>query len=230
MNTWMSHTFDVSGAAARSRQGARRRDAGAHRRVGPLQGRRRRRHSVPHDSRAAACRRTSRAGPGTTRRGSTASGRTTTSTTWIGCSRKFETARQHVPKPEVGTTAGRRDRHHRLRHQPLGDRGEPRPARARGRRARPATCGCARIRSPPSSTSSSIATQRIYVVEQNRDAQMLGLMRLDCTPERVAQAAQRPALQRPADRRALGDRRHPGAGRAEGAAAARRRRWLGGDR
>jgi 2-oxoglutarate ferredoxin oxidoreductase subunit alpha len=27
---------------------------------------------------------------------------------------------------------------------------------------------------------------RIYLVEQNRDAQMLGLMRLDCTPERVA--------------------------------------------
>ena len=40
--------------------------------------------------------------------------------------RKFETARQHVPKPEVVDDARRRDRHHRLRHQPLGDRREPR--------------------------------------------------------------------------------------------------------
>ncbi len=27
---------------------------------------------------------------------------------------------------------------------------------------------------------------RIYVVEQNRDAQMLGLIRLECAPERAA--------------------------------------------
>ena len=147
---------------------------------------------------------------------STASGRTTTSTTWTGCARKFETARQHVPKPVVRRRGRRRDRHHRLRHQPLGDRREPRPARAGVRRARPATCGCAPIRSPTSSTTFLDRYERIYVVEQNRDAQMLALMRLDLHAERDRQAAQRAALQRPADRRALGDRRHRSAGRQEG--------------
>ena len=100
--------------------------------------------------------------------------------------RKFETARQHVPRPEVVAR----------RRAPRSASSATAPATGRSRRAArsssgssacaPATCGCARIRSPPSWTSSSIATQRIYVVEQNRDAQMLGLMRLDCAPERVA--------------------------------------------
>ena len=51
MNTWMSDPFEYPDQAARSRQGARRRDAGAHRRLGPLQGRRRRRHSLPDAAR-----------------------------------------------------------------------------------------------------------------------------------------------------------------------------------
>ena len=93
--------------------------------------------------------------------------------------RKFETARQHVPKPEVVDDERRRDRHHRLRHQPLGDRGEPRAAGAGVRRARPATCGCAPIRSRPSSTSSSTATHASTWSSRTATRQMLGLMRLE---------------------------------------------------
>ena len=57
------------------------------------------------------------------------------------------------------------------------------------------------------------AHDRIYVVEQNRDAQLLQLMQLELTPERHREAAQRAALQRPADRRPQRHRRYPGAGR-----------------
>ena len=60
------------------------------------------------------------------------------------------------------------------------------------------------------------AHERVYVVEQNRDAQLLQLMRLELTPERHREAAQRPALQRPADRRAQHHRRRAGAGRLRG--------------
>ena len=83
MNNWMSRSVRVPGQAARPRQGARRRDAEAARRLGPLQGRRRRRHPLPHAARRPACRPTSPAAPATTRRRCTASGRTTTSTTSI---------------------------------------------------------------------------------------------------------------------------------------------------
>ena len=64
----------------------------------------------------------------------------------------------------------------RSRRAAISSRGRPACA--------PATCGCAPIRSPPSSTTFIDRYERVYVVEQNRDAQMLGLMRLDCTPER----------------------------------------------
>ena len=60
------------------------------------------------------------------------------------------------------------------------------------------------------------AHERIYVVEQNRDAQLLQLMRLELTPERMREAAQRAALQRPADRRPQRHRRCAGAGRLRG--------------
>ena len=48
MNIWMSEPFAVSRAAAGPRQGARQGVARAAGRMGPLQGRRRRRHSVAH--------------------------------------------------------------------------------------------------------------------------------------------------------------------------------------
>ena len=54
---------------------------------------------------------------------------------------------------------------------------------------------------------------RVYVVEQNRDAQMLSLLRMDGEPALADAAAERAALQRSADRRAQHHRRDPGAGR-----------------
>ena len=131
MNNWMSDAVQVSRQADRPRQGADAGDAEAARRVGPLQGRRRRRHPVPHAARATACRRTSRAAPATTRRRSTASGRTTTSSNMDRLARKFETARTLVPQPVVDTTPRREDRHHRA------------TARRTGRSAR-AAISCAR--------------------------------------------------------------------------------------
>ncbi len=76
-------------------------------RVGPLQGRRRRRHPVPHHSRRRHAGRTSRAAPATTTRGSTASGRTTTSHNMDRLARKFETARTARAAAEVDDVPGR---------------------------------------------------------------------------------------------------------------------------
>ena len=57
-------------------------------------------------------------------------------------------------------------------------------------------------------THDFIAThQRVYVVDQNRDAQMHELLKLDIAIE-TSPAAQRPSLQRAAYRRALHHRRH----------------------
>ena len=51
MNTWMKEDLPVSRAGIRSRQSPRRADARAHRRMGTLQGRGRRRDPVPHHPR-----------------------------------------------------------------------------------------------------------------------------------------------------------------------------------
>ena len=84
MNNWMSDGVPVSRQADRPRQAADAGDAEAARRVGPLQGRGRRRHPVPHDSgRRHAGVLHARLGPQREGR-STASGPTTTSTTWTG--------------------------------------------------------------------------------------------------------------------------------------------------
>ena len=47
--------------------------------------------------------------------------------------RKFETAKTLVPKPILEGTGKQKVGNHRIRHQPLGGGGEPRPARARER-------------------------------------------------------------------------------------------------
>ena len=158
MNNWMSDGVQVSRQADQPRQAADGGEAEGARRVGPLQGRGRRRHSVPHDSGRRHAGRTSRAAPATTRRASTASGPTTTSRTWIGwrassrrrgssCRSRWSTA---MPKAKIGFIA--------LRHVALGDRGEPRSAARGDRRRRPRTSGCARIRSTRSSRRSSTRT------------------------------------------------------------------------
>jgi 2-oxoglutarate ferredoxin oxidoreductase subunit alpha len=99
--------------------------------------------------------------------------------------RKFETARQHVPKPDVRHEAeaeigiiGYGTSHFAI------DESRAQLDREFGLRT-----GYLRLRAYPFTSELDEFLDRyprIYVVEQNRDAQMLGLMRLDCPPERVA--------------------------------------------
>jgi 2-oxoglutarate/2-oxoacid ferredoxin oxidoreductase subunit alpha len=99
--------------------------------------------------------------------------------------RKFETSRQYVPKPDVvdddraeigiigyGTS-----------HWAIEE------SRDQVEREFRLKTGYLRLRAYPFTPELDEFIDRysrIYVVEQNRDAQMLGLMRLDCAPERVA--------------------------------------------
>jgi len=99
--------------------------------------------------------------------------------------RKFETARQYVPKPAVDDPAGARigiigygSSHWSIvesRAQIENESGE--------------RTGYLRLRAYP--FTSELTTfidryERIYVVEQNRDAQMRGLMRLELSPEQAS--------------------------------------------
>ena len=186
MNTWMSKTFAVSRAAARSRQGAGRGDApriGEWGRYKDVDG-----DGIPYRTiPAPACRRTSRADPATTRRASTASVPTTTSTTSIGSARKFETAR--TVRAEAGRRRAARRRHWRssatARSHWAIDR-EPRSDRARKRACATGVPAPARLSVHDGVAAFIERYTRVYVVEQNRDAQMLGLMRLELTPAQIA--------------------------------------------
>jgi 2-oxoglutarate ferredoxin oxidoreductase subunit alpha len=99
--------------------------------------------------------------------------------------RKFETARQYVPKPEVvdedGAAIGIIG--YGTSHWAIDE------SRAQLQSEYGLRTGYLRLRAYPFTPELDAFLDRyprIYVVEQNRDAQMFGLMRLDCTPERVA--------------------------------------------
>jgi 2-oxoglutarate ferredoxin oxidoreductase subunit alpha len=99
--------------------------------------------------------------------------------------RKFETARQHVPKPAVvhadGATIGIIG--YGTSHWAIDE------SRAQLEREFGVRTGYLRLRAYPFSAELDEFIdryERIYVVEQNRDAQMLALMRLDIAPERSA--------------------------------------------
>ena len=77
---------------------------------------------------ATACRRTSRADPATTRRRSTASAPTTTRRTSIGWRASSRRRGRWCRSPKSSWPAKGDDRHHRLRHDALGDRRVARPA------------------------------------------------------------------------------------------------------
>ncbi len=99
--------------------------------------------------------------------------------------RKFETAKQHVPRPEIVHETGAEIGiiGYGTSHWAI-DESREQLEREFGMRT-----GYLRLRAYPFTTELGEFIdryQRIYVVEQNRDAQMLGLMRLDCPPERVA--------------------------------------------
>ena len=132
MNMWMSKPFDYPDARARPRQGARRRDGQAARaewgRYKDVDGDGIPYRTIPGDRDA---RRISRAARATTSAASTANGRTTTSATSIASPASTRRPRRSCPQPVVEDAAAR-NRHHRLRHQPLGDRREPRAARGGG--------------------------------------------------------------------------------------------------
>jgi len=99
--------------------------------------------------------------------------------------RKFDTARQYVPKPDVEDPAGARIGivGYGSSHWSIVE------SRAQMEQEAGVRTGYLRLKAYPftDELNAFIARyDRIYVVEQNRDAQMRGLMRLDLTPEQSA--------------------------------------------
>jgi 2-oxoglutarate ferredoxin oxidoreductase subunit alpha len=99
--------------------------------------------------------------------------------------RKFETAREHVPRPEVADVSGARIGiiGYGTSHWAIDE------SRVQLERESGTRTAYLRLRAFP--FTGELADfidryDRIYVVEQNRDAQMLGLMRLELSPERLA--------------------------------------------
>ena len=217
----MSQPFTYPDEAARSRQGARRGHAGAaRRRLGPLQGRRRRRDSVSHHPRRPACRPYFTRGSGHNERGQYSERPDDYQHNVDRLARKFETAKKYVPQPivedadaEIGIIG------YGTSHWAIDESRDQLEARSRDQDRLHAIC--APIRSPTKSRRSSRATRA------STSSSRTATRRCGCccgsTSARADQPrAQRPALQRPADRRALAHRRHPGAGREEGARSASR--------
>jgi 2-oxoglutarate ferredoxin oxidoreductase subunit alpha len=98
--------------------------------------------------------------------------------------RKFETARQHVPKPEVQHTDGASVGiiGYGTTHWAIEE------SRDQLQREFGVRTGYLRLRAYPFTTELQEFLdryERIYVVEQNRDAQMLALMRLECPPQQL---------------------------------------------
>ena len=100
-------------------------------------------------------------------------------------SRKFETARAHVPKPIVDSVAGAKIGiiGYGTSHWAITE------SRDQLREETDVKTSYYRLRAYPF-TEELVefvdAHERVYVVEQNRDAQMLQLMRLELTPERIS--------------------------------------------
>ena len=99
--------------------------------------------------------------------------------------RKFETARAHVPPPIVTDTDGAEIGiiAYGTSHWAVEE------SRAQLEREFGVRTGYLRLRAYPFTADLAAFLERyarIYVVEQNRDAQMLGLMRLECTPAQTA--------------------------------------------
>ena len=120
MNNWMSDGFKYPGQADQARQGAHGRDAQEARRVGPLQGRRRRRHSRIARCPATACPSYFTRGSGHNAKGQYSE--RPDDYVEHGPARHESSRRraQFVPKPVIDRRR-REDRVHRLRHDALGD-------------------------------------------------------------------------------------------------------------
>jgi len=99
--------------------------------------------------------------------------------------RKFETARKYVPAPEVHDTAGAQIGiiGYGTSHWAIDE------SRDQLERERSIKTSYLRLKAYPftDDVGSFIDRhERVYVVEQNRDAQMLALLRLELSPERIA--------------------------------------------
>jgi 2-oxoglutarate ferredoxin oxidoreductase subunit alpha len=99
--------------------------------------------------------------------------------------RKFETARQFVPKPAVEMVAGAKIGFigFGTSHWAIGE------SRDQLREETDVKVSYFRLRAYPFNdelVKFIDAHERVYVIEQNRDAQLLQLIKLDVTPERVA--------------------------------------------
>ena len=152
-------------------------------------------------------RRTSPAAAATTRRRSTPSAKTITSTTWIGSPHKFEMMRKHVPAPaRPSRRTARRSASSRSAPRDYAVRGELRSACSS---EYDIAASYLRLKAYPFNDGFEgfhRSHDRVYVVDQNRDAQLLGLMRLEFDAGADREAAQRALLRRPAARRAHGHR------------------------
>jgi 2-oxoglutarate ferredoxin oxidoreductase subunit alpha len=99
--------------------------------------------------------------------------------------RKFETARQFVPKPEIDTVKDAKIGFigYGTTHWAIGE------SRDQLREETDVHVSYFRLRAYPFNDELAAfidAHERIYVIEQNRDAQLLQLMKLDLTPARVS--------------------------------------------
>ena len=106
MNTWMSDPFPYPDEPIDRGKASRAEKLRRDRRVGPLQGRGRRRHPVPDRARATGCPRTSARGSGHNERAQYSERPDDYVHNMDRLARKFETARTLVPKPEVDVDAG----------------------------------------------------------------------------------------------------------------------------
>ena len=98
---------------------------------------------------------------------------------------KFEVMRKHVPEPVVQARRRRQNRLHRHRHLRLRRARKLRPAARRIRHR-------GQLHAPQGLPFTEHMLDfirrhdRVYVVDQNRDAQLLGLMRLELDPALIA--------------------------------------------
>ena len=98
--------------------------------------------------------------------------------------RKFETARTFVPKPVVEHDAEARRSASSATARRTGRSRRAAISCARRPTSRRRTSGCARYPFTDELAAFIDAHERVYVIEQNRDAQLLQLMKLELTPER----------------------------------------------
>ncbi len=112
--------------------------------------------------------------------------------------KKFETARSLMPRPEVVQTGKSKVGIIAFGTSDFGVRESRDQLQATSTSWRRIICGCGRTRSRARCMSLWPSHEKVYVVEQNRDAQMLSLLKLDLDREADRKAAERAALQRTA--------------------------------